>query len=139
MNQTVYYRLDGNSLGIEVATAYFGNLQAKQKWTLDRGKRKFPDQGYELQWGGPITNGSNRMRKQIQKEINKKRAKKYSGVDKCWLCIYETSPTSDERTVRNWLNTLKIPDDHSFDAIYLLHNAPTFEGGMHKAFKVRTK
>lgn len=130
------YKVDGNLLGIEVATAYYRDIDAKQKWTLARKERKFPLQGYEWRWGGPIKNAGELMRRRIENEIKEKCSKKYCGAKEIWLCIQETADLSDERTIRNWLQSIKIPEKHYFDAIYLLHHAPTHEGGDYKAFKM---
>ena len=43
----VIYKRNGQTLGVEVATAYYEDSDAKQEWTLARGKREFPKEGYE--------------------------------------------------------------------------------------------
>jgi hypothetical protein len=43
----VVYERDGHTLGIEIATAYYDNSDAKQEWTLARGERTMPPEGYE--------------------------------------------------------------------------------------------
>lgn len=44
------YKVNERSLGIEVGTAYYSNLDAEQEWTLARGERKIPKQDYEWNW-----------------------------------------------------------------------------------------
>jgi hypothetical protein len=128
------YRVGEELLGIEVATAYYDKNVAKQKWTLFRGERKFPSQGYEWREGGAEL--VDLMCHQIQKEINDKCSKKYCGSNKIWLCIQETAEESSESTIKDWIRSIRIPEYPSFDAIYLLHQAPTNEGGNYKAFRI---
>ncbi len=130
------YRFEGYLLGIEVATAYYEDSDAKQEWTLARGEREFPKRGYEERWGGVIKNSSDLICIRIQKEIIDKYSKKYSGTDKIWLCIEERAPLSNEISVKECLNLIQITGKNSFQAIYLLHLAPSHEGGNYKAFKI---
>jgi hypothetical protein len=129
------YRLDEDLLGIEVATAYYGDEFAKQEWTLARGEREFPKQGYEWLGSGPIY-PDNLICARIQNEINDKCSKNYQGVNKIWLCIEERASLSDEKSVERCLQSLKLPEKHCFNAIYLLHHAPTQEGGNYKVFNI---
>jgi len=130
------YKVNHDSIGIEVVTVYCKNEHAKQMWTVARGERQFSNKGYEWKWGGPTTNASEIMCKLIQKEINDKCRKNYIGAKKIWLCIQETSPFSTEMDITGWLQSIKIPKKHSFDKIYLLHHAPTSEGGNYKTFEL---
>lgn len=132
----ILYNLEGRKLGIEVATAYYDNCDAKQDWTLAAKEREFPKEGYEERPGGVIKNPDKLICEKIQKEINDKCSKIYSGVDKIWLCIEERAPLSDENTTKECLNILQIPEKHQFNAIYLLHFSPLCEGGNYRAFKI---
>lgn len=133
------YEVEGESLGIEVATVYPRNIDAEQAWTEARGERQFSQTGHEFRRGGPIFNSAESVCARIQKEVNDKCRKRYTGVKRLWLCIQETSSTSDEESVKNWLHSITIPEEHIFEAIYLLHQAPTKEGGNWKAFKIWPK
>jgi len=129
------YKLNEDLLGIEVATAYPKNEYAKKKWTIARGEREFPKQGYEWLGDGPIYHAV-LMRTRIQNEINDKCSKRYFGVDKTLLCIEEYDHLSDDGSFRDLLQSIKIPENHCFNAIYLLHHSPINEGGDYKAFKI---
>jgi hypothetical protein len=129
------YESNGELIGIEVATAYPENVYAKQKWTLARGERQFPQQGYEWLGDGPIFH-VHLMRARIQNEIDDKCSKRYFGVDKTFLCIKEDDPLSDDGSFRDLLQSIKVPERHCFNAIFLLHHAPTNEGGDYEASKI---
>lgn len=128
------YEVQGESLGIEVATIYPRDIDAEQVWTEARGERQFSERGYEFPWGGSIWNSADLVRARIQKELDDKCAKRYAGAKRFWLCIQETSKSSDQKTVENWLNSIEIPEGHVFEAIYLLSQQPTW-----KAFKMWPK
>ncbi|MCJ7498565.1 MAG: hypothetical protein MUO78_10620 [candidate division Zixibacteria bacterium] len=130
------YKLNRELLGIEVATAYYEDSDAKQEWTLARGEREFPKRGYEERWGGVIKNPSDLICIRIHKEIIDKCSKKYSGTDKIWLCIEERAPLSNEISVKECLKSIQITGKNTFQAIYLLHLSPSHEGGNYKAFKI---
>ena len=130
------YRVDEYLLGIEVATAYYEDIDAKQEWTLARGEREFPKRGYEERWGGALKNPSDLICTRIQKEIIDKCSKKYSGADKIWLCVEERAALSDEISMKECLELIQITKTSSFHAIYLLHLAPSHEGGNYKAFEI---
>ncbi len=132
------YKLDQQLLGIEVATAYPKDEYARRRWTLTRGEREFPKQGYEWLFDKPIYLDK-LMSERIQNEINDKCSKDYFGVDEIRLCIEEDNPLSDEDSVKNCIRSLKIPEKHCFRYIYLLYLAPTREGGDYKSFKIYSK
>lgn len=48
----VLYDKEDRVLGIEVATAYYDNSDARQEWEHARGNRKMPADGYEFRDGG---------------------------------------------------------------------------------------
>ncbi len=132
----IIYNLEGRKLGIEVATAYYANSDAKQEWTLVAKERKFPKEGYEKRKEGVIENPDRLICQKIQKEIDDKCSKAYSGADEIWLCIEERAPLSDEKSVKECLNILRVPQKHQFNAIYFLHFSPLHEGGNYKVFKI---
>jgi hypothetical protein len=132
----VIYLLKDQLLGIEVGTAYYDELLAKQEWTLARGDRQFPKEGIEELWGGTIANPDDLICSRIQGEIDDKCGKRYQGTELTWLCIEQRAPMSDAESVSKCVDHLKIPTSHGFDSIYLFYLAPLHDGGAYTAVKL---
>ena len=133
----VLYKIDdGSIIGIEVGTAYYTNSDAEQEWTLARGERKIPSIGYELRHGGGLKNTDELICSKIQKELEDKCLKQYSGVSESWLCIEARSALSDKASFTKCISGLNIPEDHTFRNIILFYLAPKHDGGGHCAVKI---
>jgi hypothetical protein len=128
------YKMEDELLGIEMSTAYPEDKYAKRLREHISGERIFPKEG-ELLFDSPICSDE-LMKERIQNRINEKCCKNYAGANKIWLCIEEENPFSDEASVEKLLQAIVIPEKHYFQAIYLLHLAPSDEGGNYKAFKI---
>ena len=128
------YKMEDELLGIEVSTAYPEDKYAKRLREHISGERIFPEEG-ELLFDSPICSDE-LMKERIQNRINEKCCKNYAGANKIWLCIEEENPFSDEASVRKLLQSIVVPEKHCFQTIYLLHLAPSHEGGNYKAFEI---
>ena len=132
----VIFKVENITIGIEVATAYYEDIDAKQAWTLARGKRKFPKEGYELRWGGAIWEPDQKMCERIQNEVSKKVEKNYVGADEVWLCIDEHAPITRIEVTKNCASELTIPEN-GFSSIYILHHNTDDEGSGHTAVRAK--
>src|SRR4030088_715606 len=89
----VIYAIDGRTVGIEVATAYYDDVQAKAEWQLARGILKFDSHG--IARIGSWVDSDRLISAQVQREVDDKCSKSYSGVDAAWLCIEQHAPAAD--------------------------------------------
>jgi hypothetical protein len=121
------YSLPGQILGIEVATAYYDEAQATAEWQLARGISKFDSRGIAKigSWNEP----DKLISAQVQREIDDKCAKSYSGVDTAWLCIEQHAPLADVDETRELITRLRIPSKNPFAKLYLGFYAHAGDGG----------
>lgn len=134
----VIYRLPNEeTLGIEVATAYYEDSDAKQEWTLTRGVRPHLPDGVELRLGGPIREPDKLICERVQGELVDKCRRRYSGVVHVWLCIKRHAPLDDREAVEACIGTLTVPTKHAFDAIYVTYQ-DCRRGGSAQAIRIAT-
>lgn len=122
----VIYSVAGQTLGIEIATAYYDNAQAKAEWQLARGITKFVSRIIKM---GLVRNPDKLISAAVQRAINGKCSKTYLGVDVVWLCIYQHAPLTDVWDTEDLISRLEIPSKHPFEKIYLGFYAPVGDGG----------
>lgn len=133
----VLFKQQGKILGIEVATAYYDDLQqAKSEWQIARGIIKLLPKTPFVIWRG--SDFDETICKRIQQEIHDKCSRKYVGADFFWLCIEHRGFLSDYESVVNCLNGLHVPSNRLFDKIYILYQATTNDGGGFRAFELPT-
>src|SRR3954468_9962666 len=88
----VIYEIKDKSVGIEVATAYYEDSDAKQAWSLAVGERALPKEGDELRAAGILVSPDDTICKRAQAELDDKCEKSYTGADDTWLCIALDAP-----------------------------------------------
>jgi len=132
----VIYEREGKTLGIEVATAYYDESDARQDWQYARGERQMPPEGVEPRDAGVIPNPDALICRKVQKELDDKCAKQYQGTDETWLCIQQIAALSNAKSVKDCVASLKIPSGHHFAQIHLLYLAPADEGGANKVVQI---
>ncbi len=124
----VIYSCENELLGIEVATAYYDDSQAEREWSLARGKIHAPKGSVIRIWSGE--NPDEKIFARIQREIQEKCCRTYTGVDRVWLCVSQQAALSGEsHVVDASVERLLIPTAHGFERIYLHYQAPSHEGG----------
>lgn len=129
----VLYDIDGRVLGIEVATAYYDNSDARQAWEHARGNRQMPQERYELRDEGVLKDPDAIICDKVQGELEDKCAKQYQGAEEVWLCIEQRALLlSDEESEKKCVETLTIPAGHHFARIYLFFR----DGGGYRAIQL---
>lgn len=119
-------------IGIEIATAYYDDNQARVEWQMARGALK-PDSNGIVRlgfWESP----DELIDARVQAELNDKCSKKYSGVDAAWLCIEQHAPLSDVAETCARASRMRVPSSHPFERIYLGLHAPAGDGGGFRVF-----
>jgi hypothetical protein len=132
----VIYGIGSKTVGIEVGTAYYDESDAKQEWTLARGERTFPSEGFEPRARGVIQGPDDLICRKIQHELDDKCTKRYVGTDEVWLCVEQRAPLSDAKSVAQCLQQLTIPEHPGFTRLLLFYLAPTHDGGKYVAVPI---
>ncbi len=119
----VIYLVAAQTVGIEIATAYYNEAQAKAEWEVARGITKCDSHGIVKM--GLVIEPNKLISAALQREIDEKCSTGYSGVDVVWLCIYQHAPLADVWETENSIITLKIPSKHTFENLSrLLRKSP---------------
>ena len=132
----VIYKIDGRNVGVEVATAYYENSDAKDQWEIAAGERPLAAGERRPRSAGVIANPDKLICEKVQAELNDKCGRRYAGTDEMWLCINQQAPLSDAKSVEQCVKKLKIPPGHKFTRIYLTYTAPLGEGGGYTVVKI---
>ena len=130
------YQLAGKRVGIEIATAYYDNDQARVEWQLARGELPPDPSGITKiksprDWTGEPYK---LIAARVQQELDDKCSKSYSGVDAAWLCIEQHAPLADVSETQRLVSRLKISTGHPFERIYLGMYAHIGDGGGFRVF-----
>ena len=130
----IYALGNGETLGIEVATAYYSDADAQAEWTLVRGARPSPAGGTEAldtkSWPDDL------IHDRLQAELIDKCGKRYVGADHIWLCLHEHTALSNHDSVADSVRRLRVPRTHGFEAIYLTYVGSIDESDDIKVFRL---
>jgi hypothetical protein len=108
------YSLDGKTVGIEIATAFYHNKQAEIESHLALGKLKSGRFGTPL---GVPNDQDKVVLSRAQWELNDKFSKSYSG-DEVWLCIDLQAPHLEISEAEQLADAITLPPRHKFARIY---------------------
>ena len=117
------YSLDGKTVGIEIATAFYHNKQAEIESQLALGKLKSGRFGTPL---GVPNDQDKVILSRARWELNDKCSKSYSG-DEVWLCIDLQAPLLEISEAKQLADAITIPARHKFARIYFGFHA-LFDG-----------
>jgi hypothetical protein len=130
------YRTRGQTVGIEVATAYYDEADAQDEWEIATGELPLAPGEIRPSSTGIMGNPDQMICETVQEELEDKCGKSYAGVDETWLCINMIAALSDTESVAECLKELEIPEAHNFARIYLTYTAPEHEGGKYIAKRI---
>ncbi|MCC6822619.1 MAG: hypothetical protein IT579_17960, partial [Verrucomicrobia subdivision 3 bacterium] len=129
----VLYEWKQKILGIEVATAYRDDLQAKYEWDIARGVIK-PTKDLETLLS--YDDFDERVCRRIQQEINGKCVRPYTGAQTTWLCIERRALISDHDAAVACARRLKVPTKPPFAGIFIYYAVPLHEGGDYRVINL---
>jgi hypothetical protein len=119
----LFYSLEGKTVGIEIATAFYHNEQAEIESQLALGKLKSGRFGTPL----GVPNDQDKVILSVaQWELNDKCANRYAG-DEVWLCIDWQAPLLEISEAEQLADAITIPARHKFARIYFGFHA-LFDG-----------
>ena len=120
------YSLADKTVGLEIATVYCDDDQAKVEWQLARDVIKWdPPRWVKI---GSWTEPDKLIIARMQQEVDDKCAKTYSGVDTVWLCIELHYPLATVSNTEKLVAAITVPV-HRFQRIYLGFHASVSDGG----------
>jgi len=125
------YQLAGKKVGIEITTAYYDEHQARVEWQLARGELRPDRNGFAYikkprEWTGEPYK---LIAASVQRKLDVKCSKSYSGVDAAWLCIEQHAQLADVSETLEMILHLRISAGHPFERIYLAMYAHVGDGG----------
>lgn len=123
------YKIDGRTVGIEVATAYYEDSDAKDATQIAAGERPLEPGEIRPRSGGVLGGPDQMICERVQGELEDKCGKQYAGTDETWLCINQDAALSDAKSTEEGVKGLKVPAGHKFAKVYLTYTAPLNEGG----------
>jgi hypothetical protein len=132
----VVYLIEGRKIGIEVATAYYDETDAKDEWEIAAGERPLAPGEIRPSSLDILVGPDQMICEAVQAELEDKCSKAYAGVDETWLCINMVSGLSDAESVAECVKELKLLAAHKFSRIYLTYTAPDHEGGKYIAIRI---
>jgi hypothetical protein len=132
----VIYRIGAQTIGVEVATAYYDEADAQAEWEIATGEQPLAPDEIRATPTGIMGNPDHMICKAIQEELEDKCSKTYTGADEIWLCINMIAALSDGKSLAECVEDLEIPTEHNFARIYLTYTAPEHEGGKHTSVRV---
>jgi hypothetical protein len=131
----VVYKIGERTVGIEVATAYYEDSDAKDEWEI-AADEKPPLRGeIRPRSAGVMGNPDRAICERVQAELDKC-SKIYAGVDEAWLCINQDALLSDAASIAECVRNLNVPATHKFARIYLTYTAPIHESGGYKSMRI---
>jgi hypothetical protein len=125
---------DKRVIGIEVVTAYYSKKEAQL--TAEAAAERPMSPG-EMRFGKVMGGPDAAICESIQKNLDAKCARKYTGADETWLCINVDAFLTDMTVLQECIENLEVPKKNHFTKIFVL--VANSEGELGGLFEVAVK
>ena len=125
------YQIAGRRVGIEIPTAYYDDHQAKVEWQLARGDLQPDPSGITaiMRPGDWVDEPRRLIASRVQRELDDKCSKTYSGVDATWLCVEQHAQLADAAETQQLASRVRVSALHPFERVYLGAYSHAGDGG----------
>jgi len=130
------YTIGGQTVGIEVTSAYYDRNHASAEWSPDTPEVTAENPEWRPYWSGECS--VSLLAASAQKQLTRKAGKPYRGADSIWLCLHCDGAINDVAEYEALAKNLRIPDAHVFQRFFLTVEASLFEWGGFRAFDLQT-
>lgn len=130
------YSIAGQTIGIEVTSAYYDENHASAEWRPDPVVVTAGNSEWRPYWSGECSVGLLAVR--AQQQLTRKTSKPYCGADSIWLCLHCDGTINDVAEYEALAKSLRIPKAHVFHRLFLTVEASLFEWGGFRAFDLQT-
>src|SRR5216683_2093632 len=101
------YRINKKTIGIEVVTAYYSKREAKRAAEV----AEKPLAVNEIALGEIMGSPDDAICEAIQKNLDEKCCKTYSGTDETWLCINVEVGITEMAVIQDCVAILEVPEN----------------------------
>lgn len=130
------YSIAGQTVGIEVTSAYYDDNHASAEWRADPVVVTAENPEWRPYWSGECS--VSLLAARAQRQLTRKTGKPYCGADSIWLCLHCDGAINDVAEYEVLAKSLHIPKAHVFQRLFLTVEANLFERGGFRAFDLQT-
>lgn len=130
------YSIAGQTVGIEVTSAYYDNNHASAEWRPDPVVVTAGNPEWRPYWSDECSVGL--LAASAQWQLTRKAGKPYRGADAIWLCLHCDGTINDVAEYETLAKNLRIPEAHVFQRLFLTAEANVLEWGGFRAFDLQT-
>ena len=130
------YSIAGQTVGIEVTSAYYDESHASAEWRADPVVVTAENPEWRPYWSGECSVGL--LAAGAQRQLTRKAGKPYRGADAIWLCLHCDGAMNDVAEYEALAKSLLIPKAHVFQRLFLTVQANLLEWGGLRTFDLLT-
>lgn len=132
----LFYSIAGQTVGIEVTSAYYDRNHASAEWRPDPVVVTAENLEWRPYWSGECS--VSLLAVSAQRQLTRKTGKRYRGAKSIWLCLHCDGAINDVAEYEALAKSLRMPEAHFFQRLFLTVEASLFEWGGFRAFDLQT-